>query len=419
MTALDAAALRFHLDQLPPLVDDPAYLVFADWLQSQGHPWGELVILHHRTSIAPTEAERAELERAAELLLAERGAEILGELPRDGADLVWHLGFVRRARLKTPADGGAVLAAARALLAAPAARMIETLVLAPLPDRFDTTRDWDSSPDNIVDPWPDWDDLGPLVHERLAHLGFGGWPATAASAYVRMPSFDAVSRWLRTTLRKLELTGSARDARDRLDLPELVELDLRYADASSADLDVIAASKLPALERLSISLGGSSHCILDDVYAPAEYDEDDEDQERYPDHYSAADLESMEVHGVSTDVRGEALRRLLDALPPRLSDFGLPSSVLNAELLGTLVRHPRIATLRRLDLSACTISDQTVPILIEARDALARIGAIDLSRNQLTSRFTSRLAAALPNATIGEQGRSEPDFFMRYVATME
>jgi uncharacterized protein (TIGR02996 family) len=419
MTTLDPAALQHHLDQLPPLVDDPAYLVFADWLQSQGHAWGELVVLHHRTAHAESADERAALERAAARLLDEHRADVLGELPRDGADLVWHLGFVRRARLQTPADAGAVLADARALLAAPAARMLEALILAPRPARFDTTRDWDSSPDNIVDPWPDWDDLGPLVHERVPHLGFGGWPAPAAAAYVRMPSFDAISRWLRTTVRALELTGSSRRARDRLELLALEALELRYADASGADLDAIADSSLPALRRLSVSLGGSSHCLLDDVYPPEEYDEDDEDQERYPDSYSTDDLESLDVHGVQTDVRGEALRRLLDALPAGVTDFGVPSSALTDELLDTLVTHPRIATLRRLDLSGCALGDRAAPLLLEAAGALAQIGALDLSRNQLTSRVTSRLARALPGAILGEQGRAEPDFFMRYVATME
>ena len=419
MTTLDPAALQHHLEQLPPLADDPAYLVFADWLQSQGHPWGELVVLHHRAAIAEEPGERAELERAAADLLEARGADILGGRPRAADELVWHLGFVRRARLVTAADPGAVLAAVRTLLAAPAARMLEALVLDPRPERFDTTRDWDSSPDHIVDPWPDWDDLGPLVHERIGHLGFGGWPARAAAAYVRMPSFDRISRWLRTTVRELELTGSSRGSRERLKLLGLVELDLRYADASDDDLDALAASELPALERLSISLGGSSRCILDDVYEPAEYDERDEDQERYPARYTAADLESLEVHDVGSDVRAESLRRLLDALPPRVTDFGVPSSALIGDLLAAVVRHPRIPTLRRLDLSGCMIGDRDVAILFEAHAALARVGAIDLSRNQLTSQYVGRVAAALPNAIIGEQGQGEPDFFMRYVATME
>lgn len=419
MTTLDPAALQHHLEQLPALADDPAYLVFADWLQAQGHPWGELVVLHHRAAIAPSPDERTALEQAAAHLLEVHARAILGDPPRAEDELIWHLGFVRRARLVTPPEPRDVLAAARSLLASPAARMLETLVLDPRPERFDTTRDWGRSAENIVDPWPGWDALGPLVQERIPHLGFGGWPARAAAAYVRMPSFAALSRWLRTGVRKLELTGSSRQDRERLKLPGLVELDLRYAEAAADDLEAIAASELPALERLAISLGGSSQCILDDVYEPAEYDEDNEGQGRYPAQYTADDLQRLEVHDVEASVRAEALRRLLDALPPRVTDFGVPSSALDGELLQAVVRHPRIPTLRRLDLSGCTLSDREVVILLEAHAALAQVGAIDLSRNRITSQYVGRIAAALPNAIIGEQGQEDPDFFMRYVATME
>lgn len=125
MTRLDPEALQQHIGRLPPLADDPAYLVFADWLQAQGHPWGELIVLQHRAATA-TGDERAGFEREAASLLEARGAEILGEeVPRERAELVWHLGFVRRARLRTPAEATAIWMAARALLEAPCARMLE------------------------------------------------------------------------------------------------------------------------------------------------------------------------------------------------------------------------------------------------------------------------------------------------------
>lgn len=418
MTMLDATALEHQLAQLPPLVDDPAYLVFADWLQSRGHPWGELVALQHAAATAPTPRRRDELAAAAEKLLQEHARAILGELPPEQAQLVWHLGFVRSARLVTPATSNTLLAAVRALLRLPVARMLESLILDPRPEQFTTNQDWSSSSENIVDPWPDWDELGPLLHERVPHLGFGGWPAPAAAAYVQMPSFDIISRWLRG-LRRLELTGSWRARREILDLPELVDLEVRFADASDAALDALAASKLPALERCVVWLGGSSNCILDDVYPPADRDDDDEDQDRYPPNYSAADLEHLEIHGVRTAISGKTLRGFVDALPPLVTELGLPSSRLSAELIELLVRSPRIATLRRLDLSGSALGDDAARALLGARAALARIGVIDLARNQITSSWTSQLTAALPNVNIGEQGQREPDFFFRYVATME
>ena len=50
-----------RIANLPPLVDDPAYLVFADWLQSRGDPWGELISLQSnpRTPEIDREIDRA------------------------------------------------------------------------------------------------------------------------------------------------------------------------------------------------------------------------------------------------------------------------------------------------------------------------------------------------------------------------
>lgn len=419
MTLVDAAALQAQIALLPPLADDPAYLVFADWLQSQGHPWGELVVLQHRLAKAAPE-ERDTLEGAVAQLLEHHGEDIIGGLPRDADTLDWHLGFVRRAQLVTPAQAEPILAATEALLGAPAARMLEALALAPRVERLDTTRDWGNSAGNIVDPWPDWDELGKLLHERVPRLAFGEGPRPrAAAAYVRMPSFDMISRWLRTTLRSLELTGSAPGVRAPLELLHATELAVRYAEAGDEDLAALAASKLPVLERLSVALGGSAHCILDDVYAPEEYDSDNEDQERYPSHYFAGDLEALEVHEVSSNVGPEALRRFLDAVPPGVTDLGLPSSALNQGLLEVVVAHPRLATLRRLDLSACGLRDLEAEVLRGASGPLGRLASIDLSRNRLSAEGAAHLARVLPNAALAEQGSEDPDFFMRYVATME
>jgi hypothetical protein len=66
------------------------------------------------------------------------------------------------------------------------------------------------------------------------------------------------------------------------------------------------------------------------------------------------------------------------------------------------------------------IRDPLAPILFEAAPALGNIERIDLSRNALTARVAKQLRAALPNAGLDAQTDSgRPDFFMRYVGTME
>lgn len=175
---------------------------------------------------------------------------------------------------------------------------------------------------------------------------------------------------------------------------------------------VVVDSQLPSLERLTVSLGGVAHCVLDEIYAH-------DDDGGYPDTFSADDLGNLDVHRVGGGrISNDALRGFLEALPPLLVDLSFTSSVLGEPLLDALAWHPRVAQLRSLDLSACTITDQTVGRLLERAAALARIGVIDLSRNTFSAATRRAITRALPNAVLGES-QWDPDFFMRYVATME
>jgi hypothetical protein len=175
---------------------------------------------------------------------------------------------------------------------------------------------------------------------------------------------------------------------------------------------ICASSKLPALERLTVSLGGAAHCVLDTVYSP-------DDPEGYPDTYSPDDLAKLDVNGVSNaPISDDAVRRFLDALPPDLTELGFTSSILTERFLEELAAHPRIARLRRLDLSGCAISDNASTALLHAAKSLATIESIDLSRNAFSDPFRDGIARALPNAVLGKR-QGDPDFFMRYVATME
>jgi len=415
---LDATELDRHIASLPPLVDDPGYLVFADWLQSKGHPWGNLIVLMHRIAIEADPARRDELQREVDRLLDDRGTAVVGELANDNnSRFTWHLGFIRNATVGTTATPEAIVAGLKTLLDQPAARMADGVILHPLIEQFATHRDWDSSEENLVDPWPALDELAKLIPERVVHLGFGGWPAPAATAYVKMPSFTALSGAF-PRLRRLELTGWCDGRSGRLQLPELVDLEVRFAAATIGALGVLTASELPKLERLSVWLGGSSRCILDDVYGPDEDAEEAED--RYPTSYSGRDLELMETHGVDSEVLVGPLRTFLEGIPATVQHLALRSVVLGAPLCEAIVRSPVIARLRTLDLSGGTLDDNVARVLVETKGLLAHLDTIHLDRNQLTERGVKQLTAELPNVRVGEQSKTgTPEFFFRYVATME
>ncbi|MGN6105003.1 MAG: WGR domain-containing protein [Kofleriaceae bacterium] len=420
---LDRAQLAQHLGNLPGLVDDGAFLVLADWLQSQGHPWGELIALHHAMASAP-EAQRAVLAESEAALLAARGPALVGAASRHScSQFAWHLGFLRTATLGTAATAEAMSAAVDELLALPAAHLLEGLILNPLPAALATQRDWGDSGDSIVDPWTDLAGLAARIPPRISHLGFGA-PGRAATAYVQMPSFDQIGA-LFPALRKLEITGSHGDRLGALVLPELVDLEVRFAAATAEGLAAITASTLPKLERLSVWLGGGSSCVLDSVYSPYEYNDDREDHGEdglYPSHYTAADLDEIETHDVESEITAVELAHFLSMpFPERLTHLALRSAVLDAQTCEVIARSPVIGRLRSLDLSGGTLDERSVSALIATGDMLVRLEQIDVSNNRLTAKAAKELTKAMPNVRIGTQRRpaTPPAFFMRYVATME
>ena len=412
---LGGAELDRQIASLPPLADDPAYLVFADWLQAQGNAWGELVAIQYNAQHA-TPKKRATLEKAAAELVDRLGASLLGPAARHACSrFVWHHGFVRTAVLGSLPDQAEMLANLAALLAHPASRMLEGVVFQPVPARFDVHRDWGDAANDIVDPWTDLGALAAAIPAHVTHLGFGGWPAPAAAAYVRMPAFAAISSAF-PTLRRLELTGESPSERSTeyttLSLPELVDLEVRFANAESEAVGAINESTLPELERLSVWLGGNAYCVLDEIY---------EADEGYPDTFDGGDMERLtEQSTVNSYVSPVDIGELVDA-HPTVKHLGIQSAVLTAEILESILSRPGLAKLVSLDLSGGTLDGNAAKTLLTpaARKALGKI-ALDLSRNRLTAATVKKLAAAYPKAKLGDQRKAQaPELFIRYVAVME
>src|SRR4051812_30944270 len=123
--ALEAAILR-EPDTAAP------YLVYADWLQSQGSWLGELIAVQAQ---AEKESTREVLSRASELLLAHRD-ELFGPLANeDTGDYPitfvpeWRYGFITSATFKglgSP-DESSIYRMYEALMKLPSARFLRAL----------------------------------------------------------------------------------------------------------------------------------------------------------------------------------------------------------------------------------------------------------------------------------------------------
>jgi uncharacterized protein (TIGR02996 family) len=406
---IDAGELEGHLAALG---DDASYGVFADWLQGQGNPWGELITLQLAARGANAK-KRAELEKATAALLEARGPAIIGPAAsHERSHFEWHNGFLRTATIGTTADPVAITSALETLLAQPVARMIEGLVINAIPTSFATTRDSEASVDNVVDPWGDLEAIAKLVPARVTHVGFGGAPVTAASAYVQMPSYSTISKAF-PKLRRLELTGYAASERGTIDLPELVELEVRFADAQFNDLPAITDSNLGKLERITVWLGGSANCVLDSVY-------DFHETGGYPESYDGNDLAALEVYDVACNLATDSITEFLNALQPNVKHVGLRSAAISEPLVDAILASERIASLESLDLSGGVLDDAAAKALIAAKKSLAHLKLLDVERNRIGAATAKKLAAALPNARTGNQRKeAQPELFLRYVSTME
>jgi tRNA 2-thiouridine synthesizing protein E len=118
-----------------------AFLVYADWLQQQGDPRGEFILLCHE---ADRLRDNPAIAAARDQTIEDLGGQLLGDLhgpwSRGEVALSWRLGFVDRLRIKPGPDAQAIL---DGLPTQPCCRYLRSLDLsdtdiATLPDGLDT-----------------------------------------------------------------------------------------------------------------------------------------------------------------------------------------------------------------------------------------------------------------------------------------
>lgn len=321
----------------------------------------------------------------------------------------------KRATLTTTCDVGAIVESVGRLLAHPDAHSIESVIINPLPSTVPTHRDFlptdlagepAVSLAGVADPWAHAEELARLLPAQVSHVGFGGWPAPLAIAYVRMPSFSTLSEHF-GMLRKLELTGACRDHQGSLALPLLRDLEVRFAYAAPHALDAVVRSTLPALERLAVWLGGIGICRRDGPPVPG--------------HMPAHELDTMQTVAVWNDLSDLHLQEFVDRIPPSVQELALCFARESCGPLygacDAIAASSRIRTLRRLDLAGGSLGDDFVRELIEMKAAFAHLEQLNLSRNRISPRYQARLLRAMPNVAVGDQSDALPKLSFRIVVT--
>lgn len=399
--------------------------VFGDWLQSKGHPWGELIALNHAAATAPNASKRAEFEKAVTQLIQKSGSAFLGDLARAGRPtrFEWNYGFLEEAVVASPTDKLVLKERLQTLLGLPVGRLLRKLTLHAQPLKFVPHQDWDTSTDDIVQPWKDVLPLLAKAPATLKALALGEPPPNSASGYVAKPDFAALAKAL-PALESLEVQCSGSDnGLGKIEFPELKNLEIRLANADPQDLESIQKARLPKLERLTVWLGGFSNCTLDDVIAPAEWDEDNEDASRYPDTYQASVLEELEIYDIESNLNAQSITAFVNStFPATLKHLGLNSAPIGPDALDALCKAPVVKQLESLAIEGGTLGDSAVDVLLKNKDRLAHLKEISLARNTLPKPAATKIEGELKNVKCGKQredSQGAPEFIFRYVATME
>ncbi|HEY7372965.1 MAG TPA: WGR domain-containing protein [Polyangia bacterium] len=349
--------------------DEAAYQVYADWLQGEGDPRGELAALQ----VALAGGEARELRAREQALIEANREQLLGDLPDvkpddDGAPLkiTWHAGWLRSARIAA-SEEQALPDLYRSLLACASARFLRELTFGVA----------------ILDDMNDYRDTNAVIAEL-------GLPPAVRKLHFANPAYEEsmisssdlgdVGVWLRgaSGLRELTLEGGSMQL-GAIDLPALRSFSVITGGFTTQNIRDVTQAGWPKLETLSLYFGD--------------------------DNYGAS--------GGAEDVRPILEGRGL----PALRELGLCNSEFADELAGLLGKSPVLRQLRVLDLSKGTLSDEGARALLASAPAFAHLERIDLTENFLSAEMVQAVEKLCPDVRAGDQRDGDEDD--RYVAVGE
>jgi len=347
-----------------------AYLVYADWLQAQGDPRGELIVLQHR---GETDAATALLDEHAEHfwgdVVEDQDMLVRNQYCKLGPTTAWRWGFLHAIWIgRTSPDGTHIDGVLAKLLEHPSARFVREL-----------TAGIASYEDNS------YMGVAQVLGERslptLRALTIGdffyeqtelNWSnaGNLGVAWRGVPNLESL------TVRSGTMQLGA------LDLPKLRELVIITGGFDPESMASICSRRWPELERLNVQLG------RDHVFKPPE---------------------------LAAIFDGKAF--------PKLRHLGLGNSRELDTICAALASSKIAAQLETLDLSKGTMGDAGAAALASA--AFPNLTSIDVSENYLTERGIGDLKRLVKTVISQARGSREaqradggdPDD--RYIAAYE
>jgi uncharacterized protein (TIGR02996 family) len=357
--------------------DDDAYLVYADWLQSQGDPRGELITIQHAIAKGDKKLAKEEKRLLAEhAFMPKKLGEMLALEKGRGDDAhrckaEWRNGFLKLVRLSRSGeeDPHALSDLVAELFAHPSARFLVELQIGAL---------------GIYDEYDYGEVATAIVKARPAQL--------RKLTYAEYDSEDSELSWghlgnlgkfwaAMPRLEEVTLHGGDMTV-GTLDCPNLKSFRVITGGLDKGSIKSIIGAKWPRLESLHLYFGA--------------------------DDYGAAG----NVKVITPILEGEGL--------PALKHLGLMNADFTDDICKALPTSKILKQLETLDLSLGTMSDIGAAALVEIKPAFKRLKELNVSENFLTKKGIAALKDLCPSVLA--KGMKEPydwDEDGRYVSVSE
>ncbi|MBA3501118.1 MAG: hypothetical protein H0T65_12135, partial [Deltaproteobacteria bacterium] len=352
--------------------DDPiAAQVYADWLQGEGDPRGELAAIQlQRANLGKSK----DLKKAERELLAQHADRFLGKLVRAQSftKLKWRAGFIYSARIANAHDNDddkkvAMEDVVSWLLDEPSARFLRKLSVG-IVTFFEN--DYEAVAERISQRY--------LPSLRELFLGDFDEEDTELS-WSNLGDIEAIYPSL-PNLKSLRLRSGSMTL-GKIVLPRLESFTVETGGLDHDAAQAIASAKWPGLKSLSLQIGS--------------------------DEYGG-------------DATIDDLRPILEGVGlPRLEHLGIKNCEITEELVEPLATSRILPQLKSIDLGMGTMGDDGAKMMFRFQKAFAHLEKIDLQDNFITREGSRLLKSTNLEVKIGEQRDDEGDPDNRYASAAE
>ena len=349
------------------LDDKAAWLVYADWLEEQEDPRGELI-----------DAYANGTDPAA--LHAAHVKEFMGRFAKDlepYAEFTWHMGYWKSIKVfvdydneEMPESASTTAAVLGIALRHPSSKFLQEIRIGAPEGIFDGEAEFQALINQVVK-----NGVRPTVRKLV--VGDYDQDETEIS-WTDVGTHKGIWPVL-PNLRDFHAKGGGIEL-GKINAPNLQTLTLHSGGLGTEPVSQIAKANLPELQRLEIWFGAEDY---------------------------GAECSAQDAAKVIANDKGL----------PKVRWLGLMNSEFANDLPPLLAASKLLPQLEELDLSMGTMTDVGAQALIDNAPKFAHLKAISVDENFIGKDVAAQLVAALPQVTIGDQENAEDDYL--YVSVGE